>query len=253
MTDYPRALVPVDHVEPVPRRIRATLGGRVVLDTTRALYVWEWPPYPQYYIPLDDIDTDLLVDEGAEEQLPRGTARLHGLRVGQLSRSAAGWLYTSSPIEGLAGTVRFDWRALDSWFEEDEEVFVHPRDPYHRVDILESSRHVRVSVNGEVVAETDRPRILFETGLPPRYYITPEDVREDVLIKSEKNTQCPYKGVASYYSVEAGGRHVEDLVWYYPEPISEAAKIKGHLSFFNEKVDLEVDSEGLERPQTQWS
>ena len=108
-------------------------------------------------------------------------------------------------------------------------------------------------MNGEVVAETDRPRILFETGLPPRYYITPEDLREDVLIRSEKNTQCPYKGVASYYSVDAGGERVEDLVWYYPEPISEAVKIKGHVCFFNEKVDLEVDGEGLERPQTQWS
>ena len=93
---------------------------------------------------------------------------------------------------------------IDHWYEEDEEVFVHPRDPYHRVDVLESYRHVRVSVNGEVIAETDRPRILFETGLPPRYYITPEDVREDVLVESEKKTQCPYKGVASYHSVEAG-------------------------------------------------
>jgi uncharacterized protein (DUF427 family) len=142
---------------------------------------------------------------------------------------------------------------IDQWYEEDEEVFVHPRDPYHRVDVLESSRHVRVSVNGEVVAETDRPRILFETGLPPRYYITPEDVREDVLKGSEKTTQCPYKGVASYYSVEAGGERVEDLVWYYPEPIAAAEGIRDHLCFFNEKVDLEVDGEAQERPKTQWS
>jgi uncharacterized protein (DUF427 family) len=131
---------------------------------------------------------------------------------------------------------------IEAWYEEDEEVFVHPRDPYHRV---ESSRHVKVRVNGEVVAETDRPRVLFETGLPPRYYIPPEDV----LLKSEKTTMCPYKGVASYWSVEAGGERVEDLVWYYPEPIPEAAKIKGHLCFFNERADLEEQ----ERPRTRWS
>jgi uncharacterized protein (DUF427 family) len=113
---------------------------------------------------------------------------------------------------------------IDACLEEDEEVFVHPRDPYHRVDILESSRHVKVSLNGEVVAETERPRILFETGLPPRYYIPLEDVREDVLVPSEKTTRCPYKGVASYWSVEAGGERVEDLVWYYPEPLPEAQR-----------------------------
>jgi uncharacterized protein (DUF427 family) len=94
----------------------------------------------------------------------------------------------------------------DAWYEEEEQVFVHPKDPYHRVDVLDSSRHVRVTVGGEVVAETDRPAVLFETGLPPRYYIPPEDVREDVLEESEKTTQCPYKGVASYNSVEVGGK-----------------------------------------------
>ncbi len=110
-----------------------------------------------------------------------------------------------------------------------------------------------MTVNGEVVAETERPKVLFETGLPPRYYIPPEDVREDVLTGSKKTTRCPYKGVASYYSVEADGERVEDLVWYYPEPIPEAAKIEEHLAFFNEKVDLEVDGEAQERPLTQWS
>jgi uncharacterized protein (DUF427 family) len=145
---------------------------------------------------------------------------------------------------------------VDHWYEEDEEVFVHPRDPYHRVDILESSRHVKVRVNGEVVAQTDRPKLLFETGLPTRYYIPPEDVSQEALVESEKKTRCPYKGVASYWSVEAGGERVEDIVWYYPEPIPEAAKIKGLLAFFNEEVDLEVDlevdCEEKERPQTQW-
>jgi len=142
---------------------------------------------------------------------------------------------------------------IDAWFEEDEEVFVHPRDPYHRVDVLASSRHIRVSINGEIVAETDRPKVLFETGLPPRYYIPPEDVREDVLLPSDTQTQCPYKGTASYHSVEAGGDRVDDLVWHYPAPIPAAEGIRGHLCFFNEKVDLEVDGEAQDRPKTQWS
>src|SRR5215204_3967456 len=142
---------------------------------------------------------------------------------------------------------------MDHWFVSDEEDFVHPREPYHQLDLLDSSRHDMFKVNGEVVAETDRPKVLFETGLPPRYYIPPEDVREDALVGSEKTTRCPYKGIASYWSVEAGGERVEDLIWYYAEPIPEAAKIKGHLAFFNEKVDLEVDGEEQERPRTQWS
>jgi len=142
---------------------------------------------------------------------------------------------------------------IDVWYEEDEQVFVHPRDPYHRVDVLQSSRRVRVSVNGEGVAETEQPKVLFETSLPPRYYIPPEDVREEMLTPTAKETQCPYKGVASYYSVEAGGERVDDGVWYYPDPIPEAPKIRRLLCFFNEKVDLEVDGEEQERPRTQWS
>ena len=150
---------------------------------------------------------------------------------------------------GAGGYLAFYWRKLDRWYEEDEEVFVHPRDPYHRVDALESSRHVKVTVNAEVVVETRQPSIGVATPSRTSYYIPPEDV----LIKREKTTTCPYKGIASYLSVEAGGRQVEDLVWYYPEPIPEAAKIKGQLAFFNEKVDLEVDGEEQERPRTQWS
>jgi uncharacterized protein (DUF427 family) len=253
------ARAPKDHLlyfEDSPRRVRVMFNGETVADSQQVKLMHEAGLLPVYYFPQEDVRMDLLEESDHTTCCPfKGEATYWSVRVGDSVAENAVWGYPE-PIDScppIASHLAFYWRKMDHWYEEDEEVFVHPRDPYHRVDILESSRHVRVSVNGEVVAETDRPRILFETGLPPRYYITPEDVREDVLIKSEKNTQCPYKGVASYYSVEAGGRHVEDLVWYYPEPISEAAKIKGHLSFFNEKVDLEVDGEGLERPQTQWS
>jgi uncharacterized protein (DUF427 family) len=253
------ARAPKDHLlyfEDSPRRVRVMFNGETVADSQQVKLMHEAGLLPVYYFPQEDVRMDLLEESDHTTYCPfKGEAIYCSVRVGDSVAENAVWGYPE-PIDScppIASHLAFYWHKMDHWYEEDEEVFVHPRDPYHRVDILESSRHVRVSVNGEVVAETDRPRILFETGLPPRYYITPEDVREDVLIKSEKNTQCPYKGVASYYSVEAGGRHVEDLVWYYPEPISEAAKIKGHLSFFNEKVDLEVDGEGLERPHTQWS
>src|SRR3954447_11145504 len=134
--DYPQMIVAIDHVEPVPRRIRAMLAGAVILDTVNALYVWEWPNYPQFYIPFADVDADRLVDEQHEQRLERGVARQYGLRVGDVSRPNALRVYTESHVEGLTGTARFEWSALDSWFEEDEEVFVHPRNPYARVDAL---------------------------------------------------------------------------------------------------------------------
>jgi uncharacterized protein (DUF427 family) len=250
---------PRDHVlffEDSPRRVRVVFGGETVADSRRVKLMHEKGHLPVYYFPEEDVRMDLLEDTDHTTHCPfKGDASYWSVRVGEEVAENAVWSY-HEPIESappIAGYLAFYWRKMDHWYEEDEEVFVHPRDPYHRVDVLESSRHVRVSVNGEVVAETERPAILFETGLPPRYYIPPEDVREDVLVPSEKNTQCPYKGTASYHSVEAGGETVENVVWHYPEPIAAAAKIRDNLSFFNEKVDLEVDGEPQERPKTQWS
>jgi len=142
---------------------------------------------------------------------------------------------------------------MDAWFEEDDEVFVHPRDPYHRVDVLNSSRHVKVSVGGEVVAETRRPRLLFETSLPVRYYIPMLDVRMDLLESSDTISRCPYKGVASYWSVRLGGTLHADLAWSYRSPIPECPKIENLIAFFNERVDLDIDEERVQRPQTPWS
>ncbi len=244
------------YFEDSPRRVRVMFNGETVADSRRAKLLHETGHLPVYYFPREDIRMDLLEESDHTTYCPfKGDASYWSVKVGDKAAENAVWGYPE-PIDSappLAGYVAFCWRMVDHWYEEDEEVFVHPRDPYHRVDILDSSRHVKVRVNGEVVAETERPKILFETGLPPRYYIPPEDVREEVLLESEKTTRCPYKGIASYWSVEAGGERVEDLVWYYPEPIPEAARIKGLLAFFNEKVDLEVDGEDQERPQTQWS
>ena len=250
---------PGDHamyLEDSPRRVRAMLGGETVADSRRVKLLHEAGLLPVYYFPEEDVRIDLLEESDHTTHCPfKGDASYWSVRVGDEVAENAAWSYPE-PIDSarpLAGLIAFYWRKMDAWFEEDEQIFVHPRDPYHRHDILDSSRHVKVTVNGEVVAETERPKLLFETGLPPRYYIPPEDVSKEALVPSDKQTQCPYKGIASYYSVEAGGGRLEDLVWYYPEPIPEAGKIKGLLCFFNEKVDLEVDGEMQERPHTQWS
>jgi uncharacterized protein (DUF427 family) len=250
---------PRDHalyLEESPKRVRVVLDGETVADSRRAKLMHEAGLLPVYYFPREDVRMELLEESDHTTHCPfKGDASYWSVRVGERLVENAVWGYPE-PIDScppIAGLAAFYWNKMDEWYEEDEQVFVHPKDPYHRVDVLESSRHVKVKVGGEVVAETERPMILFETGLPPRYYIPPEDVREDVLVESEKTTQCPYKGAASYYSVEAGDGRVEDLVWYYPEPLPEVGKIEGLLCFFNEKVDLEVDGEEQDRPRTQWS
>jgi uncharacterized protein (DUF427 family) len=254
VSDYPRMITPVNHIEPVPRRVRAFLGETVVLDTTRALYVWEWPNYPQYYIPLTDVNPAVLVDEEHPERLSRGVARRYGLRAGESSRAGVAHVYTDAALEGLTGTVRFDWAALDAWFEEDEEVFVHPRNPYVRVDALRSKRSVRVELAGVLLAESSCPVMVFETGLPTRYYLDRTDVSFDHLVPTETVTSCPYKGKTSgYWSVRTREELHPDLAWSYEFPTDQLAPIAGLLAFYNEKVNLTLDGERLERPTTHFS
>ena len=251
MNDYPAMITPVNHVEPVPRRIRAFLAGEKVLDTTRALYVWEWPNYPQYYIPLADVRPDLLVTEGHTQQTGRGKVERHGLRAGQARRPRAARVVTESAIAGLCGTVRFEWAALDAWFEEDEQVFVHPRSPYTRVDALRSNRPVRVELDGAVLADSASPVMVFETGLPTRYYVSRTDVHLEHLVPTDTVTACPYKGTTSgYWSVEVGGTMHKDLAWAYDFPTRQLLPITGMIAFYNEKVDTFVAGQLLDRPQT---
>ncbi|MGI8993037.1 MAG: DUF427 domain-containing protein [Nocardioidaceae bacterium] len=248
--DYPRMAVEVDTVEPVPRRVRGFLAGRPVFDTARAQYLWEWRNYPQYYIPLADVVQDYLVDEGHSEQLRHGTALRYGLRVGDKQRPGAARVYAPDAHPDVAGTVRFAWDALDSWFEEDEEVFVHPRNPYVRVDALRSHRSVRVELGGVMLADTHSPVLLFETGLPTRYYIDRTDVRFEHLVPSDTRTPCPYKGNTSgYWSLHIGDVTHDDLAWAYDFPTEAVRPITGMIAFFNEKVDIYVDGELLERPR----
>jgi uncharacterized protein (DUF427 family) len=254
VSDYPKIITPAGHVEPVPRRVRAMLGGEVVLDTTHARYVWEWPNYPQYYIPLADVRPSVLIDEQHEQKLHLGTARRHGLRAGDVSRPGSARVYTDSAVAGLAGTVRFDWDAVDAWFEEDEEVFVHPRSPYTRVDALRSTRQVRVELDGVVLASSPSPVMVFETGLPTRYYLNRTEVNAEHLVPTGTVTACPYKGKTSgYWSVRVGETVHVDLAWAYDFPTRQLLPIAGLIAFYNEKVDIFVDGERLGRPVTHFS
>jgi len=240
-----------NQVEPAPRRVRGVFAGRTLFDTDQAVYVWEWANYPQYYIPIDDIDESLLVDEDHEQHLPRGTARRLTLRSGERERPRAGRLFSEDAIPGLSGMVRFEWDALDAWFEEDEQIFVHPRNPYTRVDALRSSKHVRVELDGVVLAESVSPVLVFETGLPTRYYLDRTDVRFEHLRPTATQTPCPYKGNTSgYWSVVLGDQVHDDLAWAYDFPTRALAPIAGMIAFYNEKVDIVVDGRLLERPVT---
>jgi uncharacterized protein (DUF427 family) len=208
------------------KRVRAALRGRVVVDTLAPVLVWEWPFYPTYHLPVADVVLDDVPDDAVRR------VRLD--------------------VDGVpTDLVRIDWSAMDQWFEEDEPVGVHARDPYVRIDALASSRHVEVSVDGVVIADSTRPTVLFETRLPPRFYLPLPDVRLDLLRPSATVTECPYKGTAAYWSVELpGGARHPDLFWTYRAPLPESQKVAGLVAVWTEKVDLRLDGVAQERPRT---
>ena len=234
--------------------MRVYLGGELVADTTHVKLVWEIPYFPQYYVPdrrraHGAAHPDRHRHALAEPRRRRRTSRSPRTRARAVD---AAWQYPDSPIEALRDHIRFDFAAMQ-WFEEDEEIAIHPRDPGTRIDVLDSSRHVQVIVNGVTVADTHHPRLLFETGLPTRYYVPKVDVRMDLLEPTDTATGCPYKGTAEYWSVRAGDAVERDLAWSYPHPLPESQKVAGLVCFYNEKVDLVVDGEHLERPHTKFS
>lgn len=243
--------------EPNARRLRVFVDGVAIADTTRSIYLFEKGRLPVYYFPRSDVRFDLLRHTDHTSHCPRkGDAEYWSIVVGDRVIENAVWGYPV-PLPGtddLSGYVAFYWNKVDNWFEEDEEVFVHARDPYTRVDALRSSRHVEVRVGGVTVAETTRPVLLFETGLPTRYYIPKTDVRLDLLRPSDTATACPYKGTAAYYSVAIAGQPVHaDLAWVYPAPIPQVPTIENHIAFFDEMVDVIVDGALQARPHSRWS
>jgi uncharacterized protein (DUF427 family) len=238
-----------------PRRMRAIFAGETIVDSRRAKLLYEHGHLPVLYFPREEVRTDLLEPTDRSTHCPwKGNASYWSVRVVDRVAENAVWNYPEPISEAppLGGYLALHWNQMDEWLEEDEPARVHVRDPYTRVDILDSSRPVRVSLDGEVLAETGRPRVVYETGLPPRWYIPVEDVRMDRLIDSDMHSACAYKGIASYKSVRDAGEAGEDLAWYYPEPNRDAERLRDLLCFWNERVDLEVDGGAVERPITHW-
>jgi uncharacterized protein (DUF427 family) len=255
--DYPDVAAARGRIEPAPRRVRGYLGDELVFDTIAARYVWEIPYYPAYYVPLTDVRRELLQDENHPQKVQLGPSRLHSLvGAGQTHESAAR-VFDADSDSPVAGMVRFDWSPL-RWFEEDEPIYGHPRNPYVRVDALRSHRHVEVALDGVALADTRSAVLLFETGLPTRYYIDPTDVAFEHLESSPTQTLCPYKGVTSgYWSVRVGPPGEQtlhpDLAWTYHYPLPAIAPIAGLVAFYNEKLDITVDGVTLPRAHTHFS
>ncbi len=232
------------YFEDTPKRVRAVFAGETIADSRHAMLLFETAIMPVHYFPKEDIRMDLLTATDHTTHCPfKGDADYWTVKVGTAEAENAAWGYPTQFDDAppLWGHIAFYFEKMDHFFEEDEEILGHPRDPYHRIDVLQSSRCVKVSANGEAIAETHRPMALFETGFPPRYYFPPEDVNSDLLAPTETHTRCPYKGLASYWSIETNGEKIEDAVWVYPEPLSEATRVKDHLCFNDGKVDVEVE------------
>lgn len=254
-TPVRRSVGPADRItyEPSERWVRGMLGETTVVESHRPTLVWEpGIPVPFYVFPRADLKAGTLHEA---EKPPKGGRRadsvFYDLEVDGRVLPNAAWTY---PGADFADTVSLAWAewggaGLDHWYEEDEEIFVHPRDPYSRVDAIPSTRHVVASLDGRVLAETRRPVLLFETHLPTRYYFPPEDVRFDELVATESHTRCPYKGVASYWS----HGDERDLAWAYPTPLEAVRVIQDHVAFYNERVDLTVDGQRVERPVTHFT
>lgn len=259
--------------EPIDKRIRATNGDGTVIDSTRAMLVWEPKRVvPSYAVPVQDVAGEILSEPRTETGdvedhgvAPMGAPQLAGRTVLDPSVPFAVRTTAGDPLViaaggrtagafraadgALAGYVIVDFDGFDAWYEEDERNVGHPRDPFHRIDIVRSSRHVRVELDGELLADSGDPYILFEPPLPPRYYLPADDVRTDRLAPSDIRTFCAYKGEASYLSLEGVG----DVAWTYPAPLREASVVTDRIAFFDERVDLVIDGTRLARPVTPWS
>jgi uncharacterized protein (DUF427 family) len=232
--------------EPHPRRVRALFAGRTVLDTTRGHLLHESNLLPVLYVPIEDLDASLLEPTDHSTHCPfKGDASYWSLRVGDRVAENAVWTYRE-PLEAapwLRGYAALYWNRVDTWLEEDDEVRGHLRDPYHRVDARPSSRRVQVVSGDAVLAESERPVLLFETGLPIRAYLPREDVRAE-LEPSDKRTHCPYKGDASYWSPRLeDGTVLTDAIWCYEAedllPDGPPA-IAGLVAFLHDDVEVRI-------------
>ena len=245
------------HVVEIPKRVRVIFGGETIADSRRVLLLREADYLPAYYFVKADVRSDLLTPTDFKTVCPyKGAASYWTLKVRDRVAENAAWSYLDPPAAGVAikDCFSFEWAKMDRWVEEEEEVFVHARDPYKRIDALQSSRHVRVEIAGETIAETRRPTIVIEPGHPLRYYVDRGDVRMELLEPSHTRSHCPYKGVAAYWSAWIHGKRYTDICWSYVEPRREFPKIKDLLCFFQDReAVIHVDGEQLPAPKTKWS
>ena len=251
---------PPVRVEPSPRWVRVVLARRTIADSKQPMLHVSYgrpirpgsrkPELPTYFFSRDEVDMSIL----RPAEVVDGRQWWHATVEGRTFDHAA-WSYAEpmGAVADLAGHVTFDWDQMDAWYEEAEEIYEHARDPQHRVDVIASSRHVEVDFNGQELASSIQPRLLFETSLPTRYYLPPEDVNFEYLEPSDLVTRCPYKGIARFWSVKGARREGRNVAWSYPDPIAENPKIKDLVAFYNERVDIVVDGELLQRPLTPWS
>lgn len=242
-----------------PRRVRGLLNGKYAFDTINAYHVWEHPYYPQYgnslidktvpalndltrcrfYVPVSSFTSDAQLTKTSPVEGTKEAVHFGKLSVGDTSTERV-LIFATAPLKDL---VKVEFKELDQWFEEEVPIYQHPKDPYKRIDILNSTRHIKVALEGVTLAESSTPLFLLETSLRTRYYLPPTSAKWEYLSKSDTETYCPYKGRANYYNVKVNGKEYKDLVWYYQYPTAESAPIVGHLCFYNEKVDVWVDGE----------
>jgi uncharacterized protein (DUF427 family) len=206
----------VRYSEDYPRRVRGSRGGKTVIDSLRVKLLWESGGQPRYCFP---------VTEAAGE---------------------------GKPVPELDGWVVVDFGAMETWHEEDGRIVGHVRDPYHRIDVYPTPRHVAISLAGELLAETTRAQALFETALPPRWYLPRVDLKTEIE-ESNKVTVCSYKGVATHWHVRVGDELARDLAWTYEDPLRDGEQVRGLFCFYNERVDIELDGEAQARPETPFS
>jgi uncharacterized protein (DUF427 family) len=237
-------------VERSAKRIRGYLDGHLVVDSDRPLLVYENGYWPQLYLPRAAVAAQL-EDAGDPTTLRTGDEAARFDVVVPTARAAAAALVPVEPADArLADHVRFDWDALDTWFEEDQVMFGHLRDPFHRVDALPSGRHVQIHVDGTLVADSRTPVVVHETGLIPRYYLAMADVDQRLLAASETVTVCPYKGSTRYWHLQLGEQVLEDVAWAYPAPLPESAPIAGRVCFDDARVEVTIDGVVQPRPSS---
>ncbi len=238
------------------RWVRVYFNSQLIADSKKMILLRESNHLPLYYFPKKDVQMDCLQpSDHTTHSDHKGQGVFWHVQAGDKIANNAAFTFRNPPGNGpkLEDFVAFAWDKMDAWFEEDEEVFVYARDPYKRVDVWQSSRHIKVVVDGIAVGETNRPWLLFETGLPTRYYMPKHDARMDLLERSDAVSRCPYKGEANLYTIRIGDTRHEGLAWIYRYPTVECAKIQGLVGFFNEKLDMYEDGTLLPRPKTIWS